>query len=50
MVLVFIDSSQWNKLDFEKEYIFFIDDMFGKFKLYECVFYSWCIIFDCMNR
>lgn len=48
--LVLTDSSQWNKLDFEKEYILLIDDTFGKSKLHECVFQSWCTIFDRMDK
>lgn len=48
--LVLTDSSQWNKLDFEREYILLIDDTFGKSKLHECVFQSWCTIFDRMDK
>lgn len=48
--LVLTDSSQWNKLDFEKEYILLIDDTFGKSKLHECAFQSWCTIFDRMDN
>lgn len=48
--LILTDSSQWNKLDFEKEYILLIDDTFGKSKLHDSAFQSWCIIFDRMDK
>lgn len=48
--LVLTDSSQWDKLDFKKEYILLIDDTFGKSKLHECAFQSWCTVFDRMDK
>lgn len=48
--LILTDSSQWNKLDFEKEYILLINDTFGKSKLHDSAFQSWCIIFDRMDK
>lgn len=48
--LVLTDSSQWDKLDFKKVYILLIDDTFGKSKLHECAFQSWCSVFDRMDK
>lgn len=50
IVLVFIDSSQWNKLDFKKEYIFFFDDLLGKLNVNDLVFYGWSMVFDLMYK
>nr|XP_022318452.1 uncharacterized protein LOC111121183 [Crassostrea virginica] len=44
--LILTDSSQWNKIKFDKKYIVFIDDIVGKSNLNAGAFDNWSTVFD----
>lgn len=48
--LILTTNSQWNKLDFEKDYILFIDDALGKSNLHEEALQGWSTAFDPMLK
>lgn len=50
IALVLTDSSQWNKLDFKKEYILFFDDLLGKSNANDLAFHGWSMAFDSMHK
>ena len=47
--LILTESSQWNKIKFDKKYIIFIDDIVGKSNLNAGAFDNWSRVFDLMT-
>ena len=47
--LILTESSQWNKIKFDKKYIIFIDDIVGKSNLNAGAFGNWSRVFDLMT-
>lgn len=50
IALILTECSQWNKLDFVKEYILFVDDLLGKSNANDSAFESWSMTFDSMHK
>lgn len=50
IALILTECRQWSKLDFEKEYILFVDDLLGKSNANDSTFQGWSTTFDSMHK